>query len=67
MSLKNAALLALIGMVLLTVLVAVNFVSNLLGLMRGIVPAITVFTSLVYLFTSVTLSLFFYIFHRKQS
>ena len=67
MSLKNAALLALIGMVLLTVLIGVSFVSNLLGFIRDLIPALTVFTSLIQLFTSVTLSLFFYVFHRKQS
>lgn len=67
MSLKNAALLALIGTVLLTVLIAVSFISNLLGFMRGVIPPLAVFTSLVQLFASVSLSLFLYIFHRSQS
>jgi hypothetical protein len=39
MRLKNAALLALIGTVLMTALLVWNFVFNLLNLLRGLVPA----------------------------
>ena len=66
MSLKNAALLALIGTILLTVLIVVNFISTLLGVMRDVIPAMTLLISLVYLFTSVTVLVFFYVFHRAQ-
>jgi hypothetical protein len=66
MSLKNAALLALIGTILLTVLIAASFISTLLGVMRGVIVPMTLLTSLVQLFTSVTVLVFFYVFHRTQ-
>ena len=50
MILKNAALLALIGTVLMTALLMWNFVFNLLNLLRGLVPAVTLFSSLIYAF-----------------
>ena len=66
MSLKNAALLALIGTILLTVLIVVSFITTLLGVMRGVIPAMTPLISLVHVFTSVTVLVFFYVFHRAQ-
>jgi hypothetical protein len=67
MSLKNAALLALIGMVLLTVLVVASFISTVLGVMRDLIPAMALLTSLVHVFTSLSGLVFFYVFHRAQS
>ena len=66
MSLKNAALLALIGTILLTVLIVVGFISTLLGVMRGVIPAMALLRSLVHVFTTVTVLVFFYVFHRAQ-
>jgi CHASE2 domain-containing sensor protein len=66
MSLKNAALLALIGTILLAVLIVASFISTLLGVMRGVIPALTLLTSLVHVFTSLTVLVFFYVFHRAQ-
>jgi hypothetical protein len=67
MTLKNAALLALIGTVLMTVLLVWNFVFNLLNLLRGLVPAVTLFSSLVYAFGAFSVMVFFFVFHRAQS
>jgi hypothetical protein len=67
MSLKNAALLALIGTILLTVLVAASFISTVLGVMRDVIPAMALLTSLVHVFSSVSILVFFYVFHRAQS
>ena len=67
MTLKNAALLALIGIILLTVLVVASFISTLLGVMRDLIPATALLTSLVHLFASLTVLVFFYVFYRKQS
>ena len=67
MSLKNAALLALIGTILLTVLVLAHFISTVLGVMRDVVPAMALLTSLVHLFASLSVVVFFYVFYRKQS
>ena len=67
MSLKNAALLALIGTILLTVLVLAHFISTVVGVMHEVIPAIALLASLVHLFASITVVVFFYVFYRKQS
>ena len=66
MSLKNAALLALIGTILLTVLLVVGFISTVLGVMRDVIPAMALLTSLVHLFASLSVLVFFYAFYRAQ-
>jgi len=66
-TLKNAALLALIGIILLTVLVAASFISTLLGVMRDLIPAMALLTALIHLFASLSVLVFFYVFYRKQS
>jgi hypothetical protein len=40
MTLKNAALLALIGTILMTALLVWTFVFNFLNLLQGLVPAV---------------------------
>ena len=67
MTLKNAALLALIGTVLMTVLLVWNFVFNLLNLLRGLIPTVAVFSSLIYAFGCFSVMVFFFVFHRTQS
>ena len=67
MTLKNAALLALIGTILMTALLVWNFVFNLLNLLRGLIPAITLFSSLIYAFGCFSVMVFFFVFHRAQS
>jgi hypothetical protein len=67
MTLKNAALLALIGTILMTALLVWNFVFNLLNLLRGLVPAVTVFSSLIYALGCFSAMVFFFVFHRTQS
>jgi hypothetical protein len=67
MTLKNAALLALIGTILLTVLVLAHFISTVLGVMRGLIPAMALLTSLIHLFASLSVMVFFYVFYRTQS
>ncbi|HUY15883.1 MAG TPA: hypothetical protein VMX16_19970 [Terriglobia bacterium] len=67
MSLKSAALLALIGTILLTILVLAHFIFTVLGVMRDVIPAMALLTSLVHLFASLSVLVFFYVFYRKQS
>ncbi len=67
MTLKNAALLALVGTVLMTAILVWNFVFNLLNLLRGLVPAVTLFSSLIYAFGSLSVMVFSFVFHRAQS
>jgi hypothetical protein len=66
MSLKNAALLAVVGMALLTILTAADFVNTVLGILRDVVPAVALLRSLVYVLASLTVMVFFYIFHKAQ-
>jgi hypothetical protein len=66
MTLKNAALLALIGTLLMTVVLVWNFVSNFINVLRGLVPAVTVFSSLIYAFGCFSVMVFFFVFHRTQ-
>ena len=67
MSLKTAALLALIGMTLLTILLVASFISTALAVIHDLIPAVVLLRSLVHVFTSLTVLVFFYVFHRTQS
>jgi hypothetical protein len=67
MTLKNAALLALIGTILITAFLVWTFVFNLINVLRGLVPAITLFSSLIYAFACFSVAVFFFVFHREQS
>ena len=65
-TLKNAALLALIGTVLITVLLVRNLIFNLLNLLRSLVPSVTLFQSFICAFGCFSVAVFFYVFHRAQ-
>jgi hypothetical protein len=67
MSVKNAALLAMIGTAVATLLLLFRLLNDLLNLMRGLIPAMSFLSSLVFAFAAVTVVVFFYIFHRRQS
>jgi hypothetical protein len=47
-TLKSAAFLALIGMTLLTILLAADFITTVLGVIRDVVPVMALLRSLVY-------------------
>jgi hypothetical protein len=67
MSLKNAACLALVGAVLVTILLVVGFVFDLLNVLRGLIPASRVVTSFIYAFAGVGAVVFLYVFRKAQS
>lgn len=67
MTLKNAAFLAFIGTLLVTALLVWDFVFTLLNVLRGLTPAATVFSSLIYAFGALTATVFFFIFRKQQS
>jgi hypothetical protein len=67
MTLKNAALLALVGTGLLMIVAAVSFVVSLAGFLRGVVPAIPLLASFIRVFATLSLAVFFYVFHRAQA
>ncbi|MGA3258033.1 MAG: hypothetical protein ABSE35_04080 [Bryobacteraceae bacterium] len=66
MRLKNAALFALIGMILLTVLLAASFIRDVSNLLAGLIAAITVLISLIHLLASLGVTVFLYVFHKSQ-
>ena len=66
-NLKNAALLAMLGTVLLTILLVLNFVNDFLAFMRGLIPAMVLLSSFIYAFAALSVAVFFYVFHRAQS
>ena len=67
MTLKNATVLALIGMTLLMVLVAADFVTTLSGVLSDVIPAVKLLASLVQLLASVSMVVFLYVFYQKQA
>jgi hypothetical protein len=67
MTLKGAATFALIGTLLLTILLAVDFITAVLGVLGGVVPAMALLRSLIYLFASVSALVFFFVFSKAQS
>ena len=67
MTLKHASFLAFVGTLLLTILLVVDLILNLLSIMRGLIPAVMLFTSLIYAFAALGVTVFFYAFHRSQS
>jgi len=67
MTVKNAALLALIGTILVTALLAFDLIRNVLNVARGLVPAVALFSSLIYAFAALSVAVFFFVFHKAQS
>jgi hypothetical protein len=67
MSLQSAALFALVGMILLTVVVALGFVRDISAYSAGAIAANAILVSLVHLLASLGLTVFLYVFHRNQS
>ena len=67
MSLRQASFLALIGTLLLSILLVFDLVLDVLSMARGLIPAVTLLTSLIHSFAAVSVTVFFYVFHRAQS
>jgi hypothetical protein len=66
MTLKNTALLALVGMVLVTILLIAHLIGDVSGVLRGLIPAVSVLTSLIYAFAGLSVVVFLYAFHKAQ-
>jgi hypothetical protein len=67
MTLKNAAFLALVGMILLTILLAVGCIVSVTGFLNGVVSAASMLASVIRVFAALTLVVFFFIFHKAQA
>jgi len=66
MTVKSTAFFALIGMALLTVLLAVRFVRDVSAILAGAIAAVTLLTSLIHLLASLSVTVFLYVFHKAQ-
>jgi uncharacterized protein YybS (DUF2232 family) len=66
MNLKTAAFLAMIGTILTSVLLVYNLIFSVLNVMRGLIPVDTLFSTLIYAFASLTLAVFFFVFHKQS-
>ena len=66
MTLKNAAFLALIGMILATVLLVAGFISDMLNVAQGLIPAMRLLTSFIHAFAALSVAVFLYAFHKAQ-
>ena len=67
MSLKSAALFALVGMILLTVVLALAFIRDVSAFAAGAIAADAVLVSLIHLLASLGVTVFLYVFHKAQS
>ena len=67
MTLKSAAFFALIGMILLTVLLAVGFIRDVSAILVGAIAAIALLKSLIQLLASLGVTVFLFVFHKAQS
>ena len=67
MTLKNAAFFALIGMTLLTVLLAVGFIRDFLGFLSGALATMALLNAGIHLLASLSVAVFLYVFHKAQS
>jgi hypothetical protein len=66
MALKHAALFALIGMTLLTVLLAAGFIRDFSAFLSGAVAAMALLKSGIHLLASLSVAVFLYVFHKAQ-
>jgi hypothetical protein len=64
---KNTAFLALVGMVLVTILLITSLTTDVLGVVRGLIPAMRLLTSFIYAFAGLSVVVFLYTFHKAQS
>ncbi|MDP8989253.1 MAG: hypothetical protein M3N41_04140 [Acidobacteriota bacterium] len=67
MTLKHASLLAFIGTLLLTILLVGDFILDLLSLARGLIAVVTLLTALIDAFAALSVTVFFFVFHKAQS
>jgi hypothetical protein len=66
MNLKTAAFLALIGTILTSLLLVYNWIFAILNVTRGLLPLDTLLSATIYAFASVTLAVFFFVFHKQS-
>jgi hypothetical protein len=66
MTIKNAAFLAFLATLLLSILFLWRLVMDILNVSQGLVPAVTLLASILYAFGAVTVAIFFFVFQSRQ-
>ena len=66
MNVKTSSFLAMIGTILLTCLLVYDFVSDLVNVINGLIPAAKLFSSLICAFASLSVAIFFFVFHKQS-
>jgi hypothetical protein len=66
MTVKGASLLALVGMLLLTIVMTWSFIRTIMAIVDGLLPALAFVSSLIYLFASLAVTVFFFVFYRRS-
>ena len=67
MSVKTAAFLAAVGMILLSALTLFDLFKNLAAIIRGLVPAVILFRWLIYAFATITVAAYFFVVYKRPS
>ena len=67
MTLKSAALFALVGMFLLTVVLALGFIRDISAFTSDAIAAMEMLISLIHLLASLSVTVFLYVFYSKHS
>lgn len=66
MTVKGASLLALVGMLLLTIVMAWSFIRTVMAIVDGLLPALALVRALICLFASLSVTVFLFVFHRRS-
>jgi uncharacterized membrane protein len=66
MTLKTAALLALVGMSLLTAVLLTHLIIDAEGWIHDVVPAMRLLATLIYVLASLSVTVFFVVFQKGQ-
>lgn len=67
MTLRNAAVFAIVGMALWTIRLAMDLITSISGVVGGFVPANALLVSLIDFVAVLSLLVFFVVFHRSKS
>ena len=66
MALKEAALLALIGMIFLTGWLVEGLILDIMNVARGLIPATAMLSALVHSFAAIAVTVFFYVVRKEK-
>ncbi len=66
MTLRSAAVLALIGTLLLTILTAVDFIRTVVGVVHDVIPAMALVRAFICLLGAASVTVFFFVFSHTE-